>query len=438
MSPQNGPVLSYSVTNDRGWNDPPSFAFSPNSTGNRKRIDPRKRVAHDISSMNNGFGSPTPVQAFQPVQSPAFQPVQPNSQASMNSGSYQNAYVPQVNGLSNGIQNMSLTPSKNSLQHANSNPDLHQMNMINNMPQPLMHHSTSVPGQINQSGQNRIPGHTLGNMTPPPSSCNTPPLVSQRSGSATPPPHAYIHDNTSNRKMSALSMPFANPSIFNQHSTPTMLQTSHLKPNDNSPVSTPATNRSPVTVQPMGLPPRISPMPPTAVPDHLNNHSFSNPETYHRPSPSPTNIPPPTMGYYSQRPPSGKNSPKSISPIASGRNSPSSARDSPLIENDNETLTNTINVLNNFKNKCSCNLTNKMSDDIAKKLNAFEMSWRSGKLSQNAKYKIVQLAQALNNNDLQSADKLHISLVREHSNEVSSWIIAIKKMLTTYQSAPTQ
>jgi len=46
-------VLSY--TNDRGWNDPPPFAFSPNNTGNRKRIDPRKRVAHNITAMNNGM-----------------------------------------------------------------------------------------------------------------------------------------------------------------------------------------------------------------------------------------------------------------------------------------------------------------------------------------------------------------------------------------------
>jgi len=445
-APQNGPVLSYSVTNDRGWNDPPTFVFSPNTTGNRKRIDPRKRVSHNISSMKNGYNG-SPAQTFQPIQqaqppapsqpmpSQPSLPPQPviNQQPTAQPSTFPNQQLynqPLMNNMTNGFQNMTLTPN-NTLHHASSNPDLHQMNQMNQQQAPIMHHSASVPAHMNQTGQNRIPGHAFGTMTPPPSSSNTPPLVQPRSGSATPP-QAYCHNNqatTNARKMSAPSMPFINNSIFSQHSTPTMLQSSHRKADNHSPTTTPSNGFLPNTNQPTSLPPRVSPMPPTAVPEHLGTNVYarsqSQPEAYRRPSP--VSMAPPTTGYYAQK--SGGNSPKSISPGNSGHCSPV-----PMTENDDETLSNTLNTLNNFK--CSCQLTNKLSDDISKKLQTFENAWRSGKLSSNTKSKMAQLATALKSNNILMADQIHKRLIHEHSTEVTSWIIGIKKLITISQSNP--
>jgi len=452
LAPQNGPVLSYSVASDRGWNDPPSFVFSPN-TGNRKRIDPRKRVSHNISSMNNGYnGSPT-VQSFQPIHPNGQQPPQPNlpiqptppivnhqppivnHQPTAQPNFYnQPQQPPQVNNLSNGFSGMSLVPTPNQMHHASSNPDLHQMNYMNHQQPPMMHHSTSVPAHINQAGQNRIPGHAFGNLTPPPSSSNTPPLVQSRSGSATPP-HAYIHNNqalANGRKMSAPSVPCYN-SIFNQHGTPTMLQSSHRQ--TDSPISTPGTTAT--LNSPSSLPPRISPMPPTpAVPEHLTANVYarsqSNPEPFRKPSP--VSMAPPTSGYYAQK--SGGNSPKSLSPGNSGHCSPTPSMEPPASSGvDSENLKNTLNSLNGFKSKCSCHLTSKLSDDINKKLQTLETAWKNGKLSANTKTKISQLAQALNNNDIQTADMLHKRLIHEHSTEVTSWIIGIKKLINVYHQS---
>jgi len=315
---------------------------------------------------------------------------------------YANVYTPPpMNNLTNGFHNMSLiAPSNNLLHHATSNPDLHQ---INSTLMPNMHHSTSVPAHMNKAGQNRIPGHAFGSMTPPPSSSNTPPLVQPRSGSATPP-HAFIHKQTPNgRKMSAPSIPCINSSIFSQHSTPTMLQSSHLKGSaENSPVTTPVKNASPImNHQPSSLTPRVSPMPPS-IPDHLGaniyNRSHSNPEAFRKVSP--VNVAPPTMGYYAYKTSSGANSPKSISPAQSGHSSPVPSLDPSLLENDNVALTNTMNLLNSFKSRCSCNMTTKLSDDISKKLQTFETVWRSGKLSSHAKSKMLQLSQGKQNSDL--------------------------------------
>ena len=287
---------------------------------------------------------------------------------------------------------MSLAPSSNILQHASSNPDLHQKNYMNQQQAPIMQHSTSVPAHMNQTGQNRIPGHAFGNLTPPRSSSNTPPLIQPRSGSATPP-HAYIHNNQSGvigRKMSAPSVPYYNGSIFSQHGTPTMLQSSHRRTNSpNSTLATTATSNSPSS-----LPPRISPMPQTPVPEHLSanvySRSQSNPEP--NPKPSPVFMAPPTSGYYAQK--SGGNSPKSMSPGNSGHCSPILSTEQPLSsENDNESLKNILNSLNGLKRKCSCHLTGKLSDDINKKLQTLERAWDTGKLSRNTKSKMLQLAQ---------------------------------------------
>ena len=41
-----GTVLAYNGNSDRGWNDPPTFAFSANKGNAKPKIDLRKRVSH--------------------------------------------------------------------------------------------------------------------------------------------------------------------------------------------------------------------------------------------------------------------------------------------------------------------------------------------------------------------------------------------------------
>ena len=41
-----GGIIAYNGDSARGWNDPPTFAFSNNKTANRPKLDLRKRVSH--------------------------------------------------------------------------------------------------------------------------------------------------------------------------------------------------------------------------------------------------------------------------------------------------------------------------------------------------------------------------------------------------------
>lgn len=46
ISGSSGAIIAYNGDSARGWNDPPTFAFSNNSTGNKPKLDLRKRVSH--------------------------------------------------------------------------------------------------------------------------------------------------------------------------------------------------------------------------------------------------------------------------------------------------------------------------------------------------------------------------------------------------------
>lgn len=54
-----GGVISYNGDSARGWNDPPTFAFSNNKTGNRPKLDLRKRVSHQ-QALHGGQTAPSP------------------------------------------------------------------------------------------------------------------------------------------------------------------------------------------------------------------------------------------------------------------------------------------------------------------------------------------------------------------------------------------
>lgn len=41
-----GGIIAYNGDSARGWNDPPTFAFSNNKTANKPKLDLRKRVSH--------------------------------------------------------------------------------------------------------------------------------------------------------------------------------------------------------------------------------------------------------------------------------------------------------------------------------------------------------------------------------------------------------
>jgi len=53
-----GGIIAYNGDSARGWNDPPTFAFSNNKTGNKPKLDLRKRVSHQQAL--HGGQTPSP------------------------------------------------------------------------------------------------------------------------------------------------------------------------------------------------------------------------------------------------------------------------------------------------------------------------------------------------------------------------------------------
>ena len=60
ISASSGGVIAYNGDSARGWNDPPTFAFSNNKTGNRPKLDLRKRVSHQQALHGVQAPSPSP------------------------------------------------------------------------------------------------------------------------------------------------------------------------------------------------------------------------------------------------------------------------------------------------------------------------------------------------------------------------------------------
>ena len=57
ISASSGGIIAYNHDSARGWNDPPTFAFANNTTGNKPKLDLRKRVSHQQAL--HGFQAPT-------------------------------------------------------------------------------------------------------------------------------------------------------------------------------------------------------------------------------------------------------------------------------------------------------------------------------------------------------------------------------------------
>ena len=313
-----------------------------------------------------------------------------------------------MNNITHNMNTMSLqTPPQ--LNHANSNPDLYQQSGQQMSILHPLQHSASVPNQMNNmSGQNRIPGHALGTMTPPPSNNVSPPsFTPPRCGSATPPttnnPNQY-NSYSPNRKLSVPTIPFAS-SIFEQDSTPNMLQSSHLS--NKQPQANSATPVNPASMNnmnghvpaqlghssfynpvPQATPQLTSPTQPAAnsfpLVDQMNGNSG-----YGKVSPVANTIAPPTTGYYARRISNGN------SPSHSGHNSPVPPLDPSLLENDQDVLQSTLNKLNDCRQKCSCSISAKVSDDINKKIKVFENAWTAGKLTVPVKGKMVQFTDGM-------------------------------------------
>lgn len=70
-----------------------------------------------------------------------------------------------------------------------------------------------------------------------------------------------------------------------------------------------------------------------------------------------------------------------------------------------------------------------MCDDVDKRLKLFAEMWKNGKLSLPVKKRMNVLAQEMKQQNWDSADDIHRSLMVDHVNEVSQWMVGVKRLI---------
>lgn len=78
---------------------------------------------------------------------------------------------------------------------------------------------------------------------------------------------------------------------------------------------------------------------------------------------------------------------------------------------------------------CRQSVKKQVCDDVERRLKLFEEMWKNGKLSLAVKCRMNRLSQELNNKRWDAADDIHRSLMVDYVNEVSQWMVGVKRLI---------
>jgi hypothetical protein len=93
-------------------------------------------------------------------------------------------------------------------------------------------------------------------------------------------------------------------------------------------------------------------------------------------------------------------------------------------------------ILNTNVQKLRDNQLNaKVCDDVLKRVKMLVTNWP--KLNDKVKVKMNNLAQKLAENELDSADSIHVRLMLDFPSEVSQWMVGIKKLIHELKNLTT-
>ncbi|XP_050416704.1 steroid receptor RNA activator 1 [Patella vulgata] len=92
---------------------------------------------------------------------------------------------------------------------------------------------------------------------------------------------------------------------------------------------------------------------------------------------------------------------------------------------------NLLKMVEEFKDR----LQGRASEDVKRRLDVMNSMWSEGKLSDLVQLKVGNLLQALKENDIKTANQLHISLMVDHTAEVNQWMVAIKRLIVEKQNS---
>ncbi|NXJ15487.1 SRA1 protein, partial [Odontophorus gujanensis] len=75
-------------------------------------------------------------------------------------------------------------------------------------------------------------------------------------------------------------------------------------------------------------------------------------------------------------------------------------------------------------------------DDIGRRLSALGDAWARGKLSAPVRRRMVLLVRELERRRWDAADEIHRSLMVDHVNEVSLWLVGVKRLIAECRNLP--
>ncbi|OPJ88284.1 steroid receptor RNA activator 1 [Patagioenas fasciata] len=85
---------------------------------------------------------------------------------------------------------------------------------------------------------------------------------------------------------------------------------------------------------------------------------------------------------------------------------------------------------------CRPTVQKQVCDDIGRRLTVLEDAWAQGKLSAPVRKRMSLLVQELQQQHWDAADEIHRSLMVDHVNEVSQWLVGVKRLIAETRSLP--
>ncbi|KAM4747342.1 steroid receptor RNA activator 1 [Rhinophrynus dorsalis] len=95
-----------------------------------------------------------------------------------------------------------------------------------------------------------------------------------------------------------------------------------------------------------------------------------------------------------------------------------------------------LTPINQTLDACRDLIKSQVSNDISRRLTMLEEMWNSGKLSSSVRKRMSILVKELKSQNWDSADEIHRSLMVDHVNEVSQWMVGIKRLIAEARNLP--